>query len=168
MTPLCPRAATIGLVITKASARIAAPLALAAVLTTSGCALMSPVQTDVNYQASDGVNLDLGDRLDVRGLVVVGSDQSDEPGRLAGQFVNGTNEAVAVSFATEGSDKVSTSVPAHASVNLAEADDLVLSAVPGKAGDLVKVTISTSGSGENILDVPVLTADGYYKGLAAN
>lgn len=154
-------------VITKAASRIAAPLALAAVLATSGCALMSPVQTDVDYQAADGVSLHLGDELDVRGLVVVGATEADQPGRLAGQFINGTDQAVAVSFAAEGSDKVTASVPARQAIDLATAEDLVLSSLPVKAGDLVKVTITTSGAGENILSVPVVAADGYYAELGA-
>lgn len=150
----------------KAPSRVVAALALAAALTTAGCSTMSPVQTDASYQAADGVNLTLGDNLDVRGLVLVGTADEDGPGRLVGQFVNATAKEVEVTFGTQGSEPVSTSVPAGASINLADEDGLTLDKIPGKAGDLVPVTVTTKTTGDNVLTVPVLLAQGPYEDFA--
>ncbi|HPB72279.1 MAG TPA: hypothetical protein PLX71_04805 [Phycicoccus sp.] len=147
--------------ITKAS-RVAATLALAAALTTSGCAIMSPVQTDMPYQASDGINLDLGGDLAVRGLVVVGSTKSGGGGRVAGQFVNKSDKKVVVTFATSGASQVTASVPAYSSVNLADKDDLTMTGMPAVAGQLVTLKISTSGTGDNLAQVPVVSPERFY------
>lgn len=150
----------------KAPSRVVAALALAAALTTAGCGTMSPVQTDHNYQAADGVNLNLGDNLDVRGLVLVGTAKAEGPGRLVGQLVNATADEVEVSFGAKGSEAVSTTVPAGASVNLADESGLTLSTIAGKAGDLVPVTITSKETGDSVLAVPVLLAKGYYEDFA--
>lgn len=151
--------------ISKASSRVVTSLALAALLTSAGCGIMSPVQTDVDYRASDGINLALDDELDVRGLVVVGSDTANEPGRVVGQVINRSSEDVTVDFSAGGGDTVSATVPAGGSTNLGD-DDLTLPSIPAKAGDLLPVTISTSGSGDNIAQVPVLLPDRYYTDYA--
>lgn len=132
---------------------------------TAGCAVMSPVQTDMPAQLGDGVNLNLGGGLDVRNLVVVGGASDGAAGRLTGQVVNNTAKDVELSFATKDGAKVSTSVPAHGSVNLADKDH-TFDAVPGKAGDLAPVTITSEVGGTDILQVPILAPQGFYKDLA--
>ena len=148
--------------ITKAFSRVTAPLAVAAALTLGGCATMSPVQTDVLYQPADGINLNLGEGLIVRGLVVIGEADADGPGRVSGQFINNTGQSVAVTFHA-GDAQVSTSIPAWGSVNLADEDDLTFEAIPAAAGDLLPVAIRTATAGDNVAQVPVvLGGEGIY------
>jgi hypothetical protein len=156
--------ATLALVITKASSRVIASLALVAALSTSGCAVTSPVQTDEPYQPADGVNLNLGEGLAVRGLLVVGGEKKDEAGRLSGQLLNTSSDDVSVTFGTGSTDQTTATVPAHSSLNLAD-EELTLESVPAVAGDLVPLSISASSTGDNILQVPVLPATGYYEDL---
>lgn len=144
--------------------RALAALTLAgSLLVTAGCATMSPVQTDVPYQAADGVNLTLSKDYDVRSLLVVGGDKEGGPGRISGQFVNNTGRTATVTFATADGATVEADAPAG-STNLAD-EDLTLSSVPGKAGDLVTITISVEGSND-VLQIPLLEPTGVYQDLA--
>ena len=141
-----------------AALTIAASLALA-----GGCARMSPVQTDVPYQAGDGVNLTMNKDFDVRGLLVVGGEKADAPGRLVGQFVNNTSETVTVTFGTESGGTVEAKAK-PGSTDLSS-QSLTLESVPGKAGDLIDVTIDAKGSND-VVQVPVHLPDGAYASFA--
>jgi hypothetical protein len=134
--------ATLALVITKASSRVIASLALVAALSTSN----------------------LGEGLAVRGLLVVGGEKKDEAGRLSGQLLNTSSDDVSVTFGTGSTNQTTATVPAHSSLNLAD-EELTLESVPAVAGDLVPLSISASSTGDNILQVPVLPATGYYEDL---
>lgn len=150
------------------SRRVLSTLALVALTAAgSGCAVMSPVQTDAAYQAADGVNLNLGQGLDARGLVIVGSTTAGGPGRLVGQLINDTDSPVEVSFTTMtggGGAEAKTRIPAHSSADLTA--EPVMFAATGKAGDLVNVAISAPGSGTSQIDVPILPATGIYASYA--
>lgn len=139
----------------------------AAVLGTTllgGCAVFSPVQTDYAYQAADGVNATFGD-LDVRNLAVV-ADAKDAPGALVGQLVNTSSEDLDVSLASEGGQPVEVTVPRHGSVSLGEdGESATLSTVPAAPGEVVTISVSTSGTGQNLLTTPVLPPVGYYEGV---
>ena len=78
---------TLSSVITLSSSLRTATVAGAAVLALglSGCSLNSPVQTDVDYPAADGVGLSLGD-VQLRNVAVVATTK-DGPGTLIGQVV---------------------------------------------------------------------------------
>lgn len=128
-----------------------------------GCATMSPVQTDFPYTVSDGINLDMGPDYDVRNLLIVGGEEDAAPGVLVGQFINRSAQPVTVTFTTPQGAPATAEVPAFGHLNLAD-ERVVLSAVPGKAGDLVPLSIQT-GAGTDVAQVPLLLPQGRYAEL---
>jgi hypothetical protein len=147
-----------------AAAPLLALTALAGALTLSGCQVMSPIQTSVTYQPSDGVAVDLGD-VQIRDLVVVSSAKG-EVGTLSGMVVNNGARPVTITFAagaTGGS--VSAVAPAGAQTRLsgvAGTEPITLPSIPAAPGGSVKVTVSTPADGGSEVSVPVLLPDGYY------
>ncbi|MEO7268909.1 MAG: hypothetical protein ABIW49_06870 [Knoellia sp.] len=144
--------------------RLRAALAAAALGTTllGGCAVFSPVQTDVAYQASDGVDATFGD-LDVRGVLVI-SDAKDAAGNIVGQLVNSSNEDIAVAFASDGGAGPQLTVPRHSSLTLGEGEAATLPKVTVSPGDVLQLQVITAATGQNLLTVPVLPSLGYYTG----
>lgn len=122
--------------------------------------MFSPVQTDVAYQPSDGVNATFGD-LDVRGVLVI-SNAKDAAGNILGQLVNSSNEDIQVAFASEGGAGPEVTVPRRSSFNLGEVDPATLPKVTVAPGDVLTLQVTTAGTGQNVLTVPVLPARGYY------
>jgi len=125
-----------------------------------GCAVLSPVQTDYDYQAADGVNATFGE-LDVRGLVVI-SEGKDKPGTVIGQLVNRGDEDLQVAFGTEQARTEPTTVPRHGSLTLGEGKTVTLPSVPVAPGEVVQLRVAVPTTGENVLDVPVLPPTQYY------
>ena len=153
--------------VTTPRQRLRATLAAAALGSTllGGCAVFSPVQTDVAYQAADGVNATFG-ALDVRGVVVV-SRADGETGNITGQLVNTSNEDMDVAFSSEGVPGGQLTVPRHSSVSLGdEGGSSSLPTVKVKPGDVLQLRIATPETGQNLLTVPVLPPTYYYKGYA--
>lgn len=145
--------------------RLGATLAAAALGASmlGGCAVFSPQQTDINYQAADGVNATFGD-LDLRGMVVV-TDAKDAPGAIVGQLVNTGDEDLDVAFATEGSEGGTVKVPRHGSLELTKDDAVPLSKVAAAPGDMIQVVVTTQSTGQNVVNVPVLPPVQYYEGI---
>ena len=143
-----------------ASALRATALAGAVLVAVSGCALSSPVQTDYAYQPADGPSLDTGD-VDLRNLVVIAPEKGGD-GVLVGQAVNNAPQAVQVSFSVGGDSPANRTVPASSGAALSTPGSTVaLTAVPGGPGDVVDLTVTTPGSGQNVVTVPVLAPTGY-------
>lgn len=144
--------------------RLRAALAAAALGTTllGGCAVFSPVQTDVAYQASDGVNATFGD-LDVRGVVVI-SNAKDSAGNIVGQFVNTSDKDIDVSFAGEGGAGPQVTVARHSSLTLGGGEAATLPKVTVAPGDVMQLQIATAATGQNVVTVPVLPSLAYYEG----
>ena len=152
--------------VTTPRQRLRATLAAAALGTTllGGCAVFSPVQTDVAYQAADGVNATFGS-LDVRGIVVV-SEAKDAAGSIVGQLVNTGNEDIDVAFASEGGAGGQVSVPRHSSVTLGDGESATLPKVTVAPGGVLQLQVATPETGQNVVIVPVLPATAYYKDSA--
>lgn len=127
-----------------------------------GCAVFSPVQTDYDYQAADGVNATFGD-LDVRGILVV-SDAKDSEGTVVGQLVNTSNEDINVAFASEGGPGGEVTVARHSSVSIGDAEPLTLGKVTVAPGDVLQLQVTTAATGQNVVTVPVLPSASYYEG----
>lgn len=163
-----PVLATLSLVTTAALTtsrpRLRAALAAAALGATllGGCAAFSPVQTNYIYQAADGVNATFGD-LDLRGVLVI-ADAKDGPGSVVGQLVNNGSEDVQVTMGTEGGPMAApVTVGRGSSLTLGAESAVTLGSVPAAPGDVLQLQVSTPGTGQNILTVPVLPALGYYE-----
>ena len=143
----------------------------------AGCGL-SPIQTTIAYDPSDGVSARVGD-VQVRNLLVVGTT-ADAPGIISGVLLNGGTAAVTVTLASGTSAPVPVDVPAGGSVQLGAtgADPAAttapgtpgravarLSAVGAPAGAVIAVTLTSAGGGTTTVQVPVVPPTNQYASL---
>jgi hypothetical protein len=146
-------------------ARRLVPLAAAAAaLGLAGCQVTNPIQTDEPYVPGDGVPVDL-EQVQIRNLVVV-SETEGGAGTLSGHVVNRAGEPVTVTFAGEGGANASIQVPAYADESLSTQSPVTLTPVTAKPGAVATLQVSTQAAGSNIVEVPVVTPEGYYETLA--
>ena len=138
-----------------------------ATLLASGCAVFSPVQTDEAYIPGDGVPLSTKD-LEIRNLALVSSKAGGDA-VVVGQAVNSGSSPVDVQFAVSGGGAGATfTVPPTTSKTISDAATKVsVPAVAAGPGQVAELVVTTSGSGQNIVTVPVLLASGHYASLAA-
>ncbi|WP_345207699.1 hypothetical protein [Fodinibacter luteus] len=136
-----------------------------ATLLASGCAVFSPVQTDVDYPAGDGVRLSI-DGLELRNLALVVPEENGTA-VLIGQAVNSGTSAVDVTFTVQGAPtSAAAAIPASSGDTLSGTTTRVeIESLPAAPGDNVELVVSTAQAGENVVTVPVLPATGYYEGL---
>lgn len=156
----------LGRVTTRAAAALRATALAGAALLASGCAVFSPVQTDYPYQAGDGPSLDTGD-VHLGNLVVVAAEK-DGDGVLVGQAINESAQSVDVTFAVGEGTPTRRTIPASSGGGLSESGSaVVLTGVPAGPGELVQLTVTTPGSGANVVQVPVVAPTGYYSDFTA-
>ena len=146
-------------------ARRLVPLAAAAAaLGLSGCQLTNPIQTNQPYTPADGVAVDLS-QVQIRDLVVV-ADKKGGPGTLSGSVVNQGGQQVRVNFAGEGGASADLQVPAYSTERMSGTTPVTLSTVNADPGGVTTLQVTTQGAGTNIVQVPVVAAQGYYETLA--
>lgn len=146
-------------------ARRLVPLAAAAAaLGLSGCQLTNPLQTTQPYTPADGVAVDLS-QVQIRDLVVV-AEKKGGPGTLSGSVVNRGGQQVSINFAGEGGATADLQVPAYATERLSGTNQVSLSTVNAEPGGVTTLQVTTQGAGTNIVQVPVVAAQGYYQTLA--
>ena len=161
--------AILGRVTNRAASVLRASALAGAVLLASGCAsAFSPIQTDFDYEAADGVRLTI-EGLDLRDLAVVVPAQGGT-GVVVGQAVNRSTSAVDVTFAVEGAPTPATvAVPASSGKTLSDATTGVeIPGIPVAPGATVQMTVTTDEAGANVVTVPVLPNKGYYSHLTAS
>lgn len=134
---------------------VGAALAVAAGL--AGCSATNPMTTQNNYDASDGVSVELGD-VTVRNLLVLTSAEG-APGTVLGAVSNGGGDSTRVSFTVAG-EQAGRPVPVDANGTVVlgpESDATVdLDAVPAAPGGLLELEISSDLGGTSTVQVPVL------------
>ena len=160
--------AILGRVTNRAASVLRASALAGTVLLASGCAsAFSPVQTDYDYEAADGVRLSIVG-LDLRDLAVVVPAEGGT-GLVVGQAVNRSTSAVDVTFAVAGAPTPATvAVPASSGKTLSDATNGVeIPGIPEAPGATVQLTVTTDEAGANIVTVPVLPNTGYYSHLTA-
>jgi hypothetical protein len=160
--------AILGRVTNRAASVLRASALTGTILLASGCAsAFSPVQTDYDYEAADGVRLSIVG-LDLRDLAVVVPAKGGT-GLVVGQAVNRSTSAVDVTFAVEGAPSPATvAVPASSGKTLSDATNGVeIPGIPQAPGATVQLTVTTDEAGANIVTVPVLANRGYYSDLTA-
>jgi hypothetical protein len=144
--------------------RLFASLAVGAavVLGTTGCNLIAPQATTIEYSASDGVNVPESGPLQVRNALIVADDEGTA-GNLVAAIVNDTAETQTLRLEVgEGSDviRASVNVPAGRTLSLGDlandVEPLPLEGFEGAPGSTVPVFFQ-SGDGEGaLIQVPVL------------
>jgi len=146
---------------------------LATSLVVAGCSATNPIQTEDQYDPSDGVSITLGDVRALNLLVVTAGE--GEPGVLHGALTNqGDDDAsVTVTFQTSGddataaptADPTTVAVPAGATVLLSGADGaqdgdrtvaVDITSTPAAPGDVTTIGLTSDLAGSEQLQVPVL------------
>ena len=149
--------------------RLVASAALSALvlLGATGCTFITPQSTEIEYPASDGVNVSDPDApIDVRNVLIV-ANEDGSVGNLIAAFVNPTDEKVTVTITLEGIDALTVTVPAGDTVSLgADADPLRIVDLDTMPGATVEMHFQSGESTGVKAEVPVL--DGalpYYADL---
>ncbi|HYJ26428.1 MAG TPA: hypothetical protein VEW73_01860 [Nocardioides sp.] len=153
----------------RAASLLRASALAGTILLASGCAsAFSPIQTDYDYDAADGVPLSL-EGLDLRNLAVVVPAKGGT-GILIGQAVNRDSAAVDVTFAVTGAPAPATvAVPANSGKSLSDsATGVEIPGIPVAPGEMVQMTVTTDEAGANVVNVPVLANTGYYSDLTVS
>jgi len=160
--------AILGRVTNRAASALRATTLAGAILLASGCAVFSPIQTDYDYDAADGVPLTING-LDLRDLAIVVPAKGGT-GIVVGQAVNRSTSAVDVTFAVTGAPTPATvAVPAGSGKSLSDgATGVEIPGIPVAPGQMVQMTVTTDQAGANVVTVPVLPNIGYYKDLTAS
>ncbi|MBS1907241.1 MAG: DNA modification methylase [Actinobacteria bacterium] len=149
--------------------RLAASIALSAlvIVGATGCSMISPQATTIDYSASDGANVPKSGPIEVRNAFVV-VDEAGTTGNLIAGLVNTTADAATIHISIGGGVSQSVRIPAHKSVSLGgdDAAPLTFENLDTKAGAIIEVYFQ-SGDAEGIkYGIPVL--DGtlpYYSKL---
>jgi hypothetical protein len=163
--------------------RLTALAAAAALPLLSACATFSPATTAYPFNASDGVNVDLG-QLHAANLLVVGTEKGGQ-GVLSGALFNKGTESITVAVSTEGAPTpVTIEVPAQRMVRLTAASatataasgatgsantdaTVLLPSLPVAPGAVMTVQIATRSGGQTQVTVPVLLAQLEYATITA-
>jgi hypothetical protein len=138
--------------------RLAAAVAvgLTVALGATGCSIMAPQATTIEYSASDGVNVPASGPLKVRNALIV-ADEAGTAGNLLAAIVNETakSETLNVGFAGR---VLTVQVPANSVLSLGAegATPLLIDGLGATPGHNVELSFQ-SGDGEGVeLYVPVL------------
>jgi len=130
----------------------------------AGCSVNSPVQTQLPYQPSDGVQVNLG-TITISDLLVVAKG-ADAPGRVSGLIRNTTATPQTLTITSPDGSTSKTEVPPGPPLDLAAPPGAVVLAKAGApAGGLVQLKLSTPSSGTDSVGVPVLLPELYYATL---
>ncbi len=145
-----------------------APAALAAGLLLTGCSATNPMLTQLDYDASDGLAVELGD---VRGInILVVASAEGEPGVLVGALTNESDEDTTVELTLTGEegaagDPVSVDLPAFGTVSFGgaestegrvQAEDVEFEQVPARPGAFVELQVRIDTGETATRRVPVL------------
>ncbi len=129
---------------------------LTVALGATGCSIMAPQATTIEYSASDGVNVPASGPLKVRNALIV-ADESGTAGNFIAAIVNDTDAAQTLNIGIDGR-VASVPVPANSVLSLGAdgAQPLSVPALGAKPGEDISVAFQ-SGDGEGVeIYVPVL------------
>ncbi|QLD10941.1 DNA modification methylase [Microbacterium oleivorans] len=138
--------------------RIVASIALGAALTlgATGCSMIAPQATTIDYSASDGVNIPPSGPLDIRNAMVI-ADESGTAGNFLAAIVNDTDEPQTLVFGF-GDDTTTLRVPARERISLGVdgEEPILLEDIDTLPGATLPMSFQ-SGDGEGVrTEVPVL------------
>lgn len=137
--------------------RLAAALAAALALTSTGCSVTNEAGTVLDYEPSDGVRGELGD-IRLGNLMVLAAEEGGA-GTLMGYATSGATGSTRLTFALDdGTELGEVTVDAGSTVRLGPDADATfdLDAVPARPGALLDVRVSAEPGGGVVVPVPVL------------
>jgi hypothetical protein len=155
----------------RARALAAAGAVLVAAGALAGCSTRSPATITTPYAAADGVNVDLGDIVALRDVLVVGEKKGGR-GAVVGTVVNRTDKTVVVELAAQlgpnaafGQSRVS--VPPNGSVLVGPGSkhEMLVDDLPVGPGEVIEMSAASADAGATYFKAPVLAAQGQYESL---
>jgi len=134
----------------------AAVVAMAALALTA-CSTINPITTSKEYQASDGVSVDLGDSAKGINMLVM-TTAVEAPAVLTGSIHNSGNDELLVQITIDGVVATDVTVAPDATVQLGTGAEqtLVQGTSPSAPGGLAPVVFSTAEVGAVAVEVPVV------------
>ncbi len=137
----------------RRSAIAAAMLGVGLVL--GGCTATNPITTQYSYAPSDGIRVEVTDRVSVENLLVL-TEGEGQPGHVLGAVVNRSPQDMYVSLTLgKSGTAIPVHVPAGGEVNLS-AENVTTPSVGVQPGATLPATVGAAGVGEISVEVPVL------------
>lgn len=128
------------------------------ILGTTGCSMISPQATTIEYNASDGVAVDAGD-LEIRNALIV-ADETGTAGNFLAAIVNDTDSTARLDleFGEGGSVSETIMVPANTVISLGVdgEEPILIEGLDTLPGADVPVYFASGGAEGSLIDVPVL------------
>ncbi len=139
----------------KKPARLAT-VAVVSAAALAGCSTINPITTQLAYDASDGISIEIGDVTGYNLLVL--TPGRGETGVLTGTLQNNGDEDIAVTASLDGTTLTTVDVPAGATVMLGgdEGDEAVTGTVDTLPGLFADVIFQTDAAGQVSEELPVL------------
>ncbi|MDR6200809.1 hypothetical protein QE374_002718 [Microbacterium sp. SORGH_AS428] len=137
-------------------------VAAAVALGTSGCAMLSPQSTTIQYSPADGLNVPASSGpLAVRNALIVANDEGTE-GNFVAAIVNESDSSQVLNLEVgENAVKLTVRVPAGDTLSLGteDTDPLLIEDLGARPGSTVPIFFQ-SGDGEGArVEIPVLNGD---------
>lgn len=143
------------------NSRLSASIAIGAlvILGTTGCSMISPQATTIEYNASDGVAVDAGE-LEIRNALIV-ADEDGVAGNFLAAIVNDSDSTARLDLEFgDGSAAVSETilVPANTVISLGVDDEepILIDGLDTMPGADYPVYFASGGEQGTLIDVPVL------------
>lgn len=151
--------------------RLAASAVIVALLVggTTGCTFMTPQETTVNYDASDGIGTTLGD-IQVNNALLVTADGKDASLIVSLHNSSSYGEKVSIQYENADHAKVNDSIFVNSgsavSLGAFGPSNIMLTGINAKAGTLFPVFVQYGDVSGKQLWLPVLAPEGAYADLA--
>jgi len=129
----------------------------AALLVLTACSVINPITSKNEYQASDGVDVAIGETAEGLNLLVMTSAK-DAPAVLTGSIHNSGPDELVVRVSIDGTIATEVTVAPASTTQLGtfEGQTLVQGASPAAPGGLANVLLGTDDLGAITVEVPVM------------
>ena len=137
---------------------LAAASALATSVLLSGCAVFSPMATEIPYNPGDGTSVTV-DAVEVRDIIVIGTEEGAEA-TVSAYLVNNSADEVTVTFQAEGASPATIDVPANTALQASPPGDagLTIDSLPVAPGAFVPIQVQVDEGAPAQVNVPTVSA----------
>ncbi|MGZ0713067.1 DNA modification methylase (plasmid) [Coraliomargarita sp. W4R53] len=134
----------------------------ALVVSTTGCSMIAPQATTIQYDAAEGVNVPDSGPVEVRNVFIVANEDGSE-GNLVAALINDSDQSHTLNIELgAGSSTISKTVrvPAGTTISLGGDDaPLLINDLDAIAGTVIEAYFESDGTGSPVVDVPVLDGE---------
>ncbi|MDE0547133.1 DNA modification methylase [Microbacterium sp. C7(2022)] len=138
--------------------RLIASLAVGAavVLSTTGCNMIAPQATTIEYAAAEGINVPDSGPVEVRNAFIVATEDGAQ-GNFIAALINDTDSAQTLNIELDGGISETVRIPAYTTISLgADAEPLLIDGLDALPGTAIEGYFESGGTGSPLVDVPVL------------